>query len=315
MRKLPQSISYLFCFSFLILPLVASFSQQSIHDHKDMIQAEKLYDIFFKFILEVKPYGFPLDRKEFLKKVNHEMDYFERFNDLTKTDGYINIHSAIEGRSFVVSFNSKTSEITRFEYFINEDNNTLIKPKLDEEAALKKMLDFPLLKGDNGLLKNKMIVSYEKNHWNLLIIRTTETVSYLEDLISVDYSEKHGFLSYYNSFFSEECKAKPRVTKEEAEKIAVALLPAANKNGWIKQPELAKEHSEMKIINPRLLYEKNMKKKSPLSELRKTKLAWIIIYGEEAKDIDKYTAIIFYIDAVDGQIIFTDYFSFLPHLD
>jgi hypothetical protein len=307
MRAFRMIILYVFA-NISLYALYMTLAQTDTIRQKSKITETELYNDFFDFIAKVKPYGFPLDREEFIKVAKPEIKQYDRLHDLTMTDGYTMITSQIASKILSVVFDTKTGDIKRFALlFLGEDDDTPIKPKLTEEEALKKIRDFPLLKRDIDLSKHKVIISYKINRWSLLVVRTTKDLLYLEDRISIDYSEKYGFLSYYNRFFSDECDTEPKLKKEEAEKIAETSLLRIKKNGLIKQPE--KVDTRMQIVNQILLQETQSLKKSSLSELRKSRIAWIIVYAERAKDAEKVIVIIFYIDALSGEIIFVDYLA------
>ena len=208
---------------------------------RKQLSDDELFDIYYKFIAKIKPYGLPADRKEHEKAVNpvvrgwggaayREIEYYV---DLGTED----IHVAADGNTGDIR--SYTLGLV-MEHGPPQVKEKYAPPKVPAKLAALKVEEiaksYLFLNTVMELKEYKLTATYLDNLWYITFERQLGGVSFERDAISMFYSEKYGLLSYRNQLFSDECDVKAKKTKEDALAAADTYFAEVNKKLGIKPP-------------------------------------------------------------------------------
>jgi len=271
---------------------------------RKLLTDAELWDVYYRFIETMKPYGIPVDRAEHGKLIRPTMTHHKSFDPTLHLDRITSIDST--GDLIGVSIDSYTGEIRAFwlwKVLMNLEGKK-VEPKLSRREVRAMTEKYLALNTTIPLKEYSVTVDRKESHWWVLFVRKLNGYKFMLDIIIVEYSEQYGLLSYLNQVFSDECDTEVKVSKKEAIALANKYLPSV-KQKTLNIPMQIREVGDPKIVNPVYMRSRIARNKVPLSELRKTRLAWPITYEDapEAR-VNMPVILVIYVDAITGELLY-----------
>jgi len=283
--------------------IIGSEKEQADNQKKQKLSEQQAWDIYYKFIEDEKPYGIPVKIEDHIKGIKPSIRYFDDLSVFYMTAPTYEIG---RGGFFTIDIDACTGELRGYQnnHAISLlDRSDEIKPKYSEEKVKKIGLNFLKYNKNIQMKEYMLIVEFEKNYWSIFFRRKLNGFSFEDDAISIEYSEKYGLIFYSNSIFSDECDTEIKITEDQARSLVHEYLKKYQLETGSKTKMELIEEPETVIVNPAYIVTRPSIEDTPLSELRKTRLAWRILFMGPKSQGDFREAVQFYIDAIDGKLL------------
>ena len=268
---------------------------------RKQLSDKELWDIYYEFIAEFKPHGIPVDREEHERLIKPKMARRKSYDSFTNTECAVDVR----GKEILVRIDVFTGEIRNFRLSAIKRNLRFekAKPVISKEELTRIGKRWLSLNKITLLKEYNVHIYWRDNYWVVTFRRLLNGHIFMLDRVQIQYSAKYGIIEYRNTMFSDECDTEAKVSKEEAAAAADKFLPEVKK-AEIKIPMRRKEVDPLRIINPVYLKLLPSIHTVAFSELRKTRLAWPVVY-REASQSDWHVPVVFvlFIDAITGELL------------